>query len=374
MSGRFTQLKETQSQRAGDNSAQNQIVVHGNVSVGASSADVERLLDRAVADARLAANEVARDRIDELKAKLVESGVLVEEGVALAEPNCIAALDHAARQAGIADGADDISILAALVERRVEEHQDRIKRAAVDRAIEIIPSVSEPALVGLTALYLISVFSRSTLSPIASLKVLDRACRISLADRILPGGTDWLEHLDLLGAVRYSNDYRMVEFDNWLVTRHAWLLSPGLDKNSPEYDAAWSLASTLSARRGGATLVAAGHPFKQGFEVLPYPDIESVTKTLHSGGSDPQIDVDSAVDLAKRAWGVGQVDSDARARFLGAIPKFEMTGLADAGKWWNTIQGGFEWTEVGRLVAAANLRALSVDERIPEGAMYVHAD
>jgi hypothetical protein len=82
--------------------------------------------------------------------------------------------------------------------------QDRLIRAGISRAVKIVDEISDDALLGLTVFHAISNFIPISGDIHQGLNVLDNLFGKCIYGK-LPVGSDWLDHLDLLDAVRINS-------------------------------------------------------------------------------------------------------------------------------------------------------------------------
>jgi hypothetical protein len=193
-------------QRAGDGSQQVQVagdlvVVHGVTE--------ERALEIATDAARSVLTEYSREsaekaqpRIDEFNVRLVREMGDQQVLDALSEPAMQVLLRRAQLSASSTEREDDYELLARLVSERAKR-DTRPLRVAVDRAVQVIDSIDEPALQGLTASWALTSLVSTPADIDENLDAFESLfVQLPLDD--LPVGTSWLDDLDLLDLVRVS--------------------------------------------------------------------------------------------------------------------------------------------------------------------------
>lgn len=146
---------------------------------------------------------IANERVHKLEDRLIPKMQKYDETLkAFADPSFQFTLRNAQVSAASSERDDDYEMLAELLLHRVEYGKDREKRLGISKAIEIVDKVSEEALRGLACFY--AVVHLNIEGPIIEdgLSLLNSLYGNLLKDKELPVGYEWLEHLDLLSAIR----------------------------------------------------------------------------------------------------------------------------------------------------------------------------
>lgn len=120
---------------------------------------------------------------------------------AFADPAFQFLLKKAQLRAAITEREDDYALLSELLATHIQKGEDRKKRAAIRRAVDIVDEIDNDALCALTI-----ATALRTLAPTASdcdegLKAMEHLYE-RLPHQDLPEGYDWMEHLESLNAIK----------------------------------------------------------------------------------------------------------------------------------------------------------------------------
>ena len=130
-------------------------------------------------------------------------------------------------------------------------------------AIEIVDQVDDSALVGLSVVYALSKFSPVSVVLKEGLTVLNRLYAKIISDMSLPEGITWMEHMDLVSAIRLGSRglYTFKKCEEYFPERLSQYFMSGLPKDSDEYRDLE--ASFRSVSLGTNCLVP--HPLRPGY-------------------------------------------------------------------------------------------------------------
>ena len=194
-----------QSQSAGDNSTQ--VLASGDVIIGVSEERAREIAERAAREVvDKFADEGVRliqDRITKLDDRVIGSLIRAGRLEVFADPGFQRSFKRAQEGAAVSDVEADYDLLAGLLMDRAERGDNRSVRAGIERSIEIVDQIDDEALRGLTVFQAVQQYRSVSPSLEQGLDVLD-ALLADLIDGPLPSGADWLDHLDILDAVRIN--------------------------------------------------------------------------------------------------------------------------------------------------------------------------
>lgn len=342
----------SQSQRSGDHSsqiqAQRDVIIYQGVTEERALAIAREVAIQAMEQYALDAVAVAKDRIDELTQRLIPQ--LAEQGRlgAFADPAFQVALKHAQIGAASTERDVDYDMLASLLNDHAGRAGVRPVRASIRRAIEVVDQLDTVALRALTIhAALMSYFPGSgTLDK--GLQALEEMHFDLVGDEPLPKNRDWIEHLDVLDAVRVNTAASFRKYRDYLPPQIVGHLAVGLEVESPE------LADAMERLRlDGVRVSPVAHSLKEGFVRLPVPN-ERVLRELLERIVGPWR-VEAVTPTVMEAFKF-EVDSglvDALMDKIGHFPK-----LSEAVAWWDTAEPYFQVTPVGRVLARANASRL----------------
>ena len=202
-------MADKQSQKAGDNAQQIQtqtMVVHNHGIDEKRVREIcQEMLPRAIEAYTRDAEKTARLRIAEFESVLIARLKAMEDAwAAFADPSVQLLLVETQKAAASTERQADYELLAELLAQRTQVGEDRMSRATISGAVGIVSEVSDEALLGLTVLF---YFTRLPMPGMESIPIeLEKWNNLleQLLDSPLPQGAGWLEHLDILGAVRIN--------------------------------------------------------------------------------------------------------------------------------------------------------------------------
>lgn len=342
-----------QTQKAGDQSLQ--IQADGNVYLGVTEErahEIARMTSQEAID-RYAAegHTLIQDRIFKLDDRVI--GALVRSGRigVFADPGF--QKTYRAAQAGAAstERDEDYELLSALVVDRVLRGEDRKIRAGIARSIEIVDQVDADSLRGLTVFHLASRFRMMRANSMEdALDHLSLALGVVL-DGPLPLGLDWIEHLDILDAIRAGSGPLRPFADFFPEHALAGYLSVGVSENE-----APRLISGLDPVRGWGDMVVP-HELKPGFVRLRAIQVDVLEETAEQNGIDQR----ALKEAAESDYKFSTVDPECRTAVAALVDQRE--NLRRIGEWWDQIPLLPDVTAAGRVLARANT------ERLDEGGL-----
>lgn len=350
-----------QAQRGGQGSEQYQaardIIIHQGVTEERVRAIMQDETRRLVEEYSSEAHAAIEARIGHLDDRLLPLLADADALDAFADPALIRAYRKAQEGAAASERELDYDMLAALIAKRVESPRERPVVAGIDRAIEIMDRVDERALRGLTAAYALTTWTPTAGSIAAGLETLDGILK-RVIDGDLPPGTEWLDHLDILDAMRVGpgglGGMKTIELYYGEVLNG--YVAPGVEAPGPEFvggafpDSAW-----------GSVVV--DHELKPGYRRLntvSKADFDEKQLTYQN----PEGFNDEVISQAASVFRLGQQDETARAALRARIA--EMPHLGPFADWWDALrETSFQLTSVGRALARANCFRLDPDGYLP---------
>lgn len=357
-----------QIQKAGDNASQIQTkTLVQNIGISEErvydivSAACDKAIESCLMESRLAVEQRLNSFKDELYVIVGNQLQLFES---LREPSCAATLGAAANAAARTNSAADHQILAELLVKRFESPSDRHVATGVTKAIEIVEFLTDEELAGLTTLHVARSFTPASgdiKNGIESLAGLFDALPLDH----LPDGQDWIDDLDILGAVRFSSiaslmpfhEFQFKQLDGYTVCG----IKAGSDKEAEALD-------KLSEAGLSAELLVE-HELNPGYKRLSHryiDNFENLTLTSPSDPSKPSVGLsDSQIEAFHHICNLSQDNS--RDEVIKDNLKKEMLrypSLATLINWWDSIRLAPRLTSVGRCLASANARRLKPE--LPE--------
>lgn len=177
---------------------------------------------------------VANSRVAEFENRLLPKMEAVDGALeGTQDPSFQLLLVEAQKTAASTERPADYDLLSELLIHRFQKGENRITRAGISRAVEIVDKISDDALLGLTVFHSVSNFFPASGNILQGLDTLDRLFgKIFYGE--LPTGTEWLDHLDILDAVRI-NSYGGLKIKQYYPEMLNGYIDVGIEKNSESY-------------------------------------------------------------------------------------------------------------------------------------------
>lgn len=344
-----------QRQRGGDDSVQVQaardvVIVHGITEERAreiAATTARHAIDEYVAEGQT----IAGERIDQLDVKVVERLLHRDRLDAFGDPSFQRALRKGQIGAAATNREADFDMLAELLSDRVDRLGDRRSTAGIDRAVEVVDQLDEVALRGLTIFHAVTQWHPASGMV---LRGLDDFAELfgHLMDGELPTGSDWLEHLDILDAVRVSSITTLKPFDDFFAQSVLGYVAPGRPREISEEEAA-EIDDVFI--RG-----LVDHELREGYVRIPAVGLEELKSASSAMNAPAQTKL---IEFATTSLGLGTIDPDAKARLIEEIQsRPQLSALRD---FWTGIPAHFRPTSVGKALARANAQRLYTTGGLP---------
>lgn len=354
-------MPDKQVQKAGDNSTQIQA---GTVYVGIDEKRVREIIEEkltiALRDFTTEANITANQRSKKFNESLIKRMVQESALTAFSDPSFQILLIEAQKRAASTEREQDYDLLSELMVHRFQKDSNRIIRAGISRAVEIVDQISDEALLAITVFHSVSYFIPASGNMVNGMETLDGLFG-KVIYGILPKDNKWLDHLDILDAVRISSfgfgSTKRIE-DYWYERFDGYLRS-GIEKESEKYNEAKE------------TLAAAGlnenHLVKNNLNEK-YVKLEVLNKamiaklSMKSASGNRPITEDERIALEK-VYGLYDGNKMSKEDFINEIEKYP--NLKKLREWWNTLEEqAIQITSVGQVLAHSN--AQRIDRNLPK--------
>lgn len=312
--------------------------------------------------------EIATTRVTEFENKLMPKMHAVDGALeAFADPSFQLLLVEAQKTAASTERPADYDLLAELLIHRFQKGENRVTRAGISRAVEIVDEISDEALLGLTVLHSVTSFFPASGDILQGLKKLnDLFGKIFYGN--LPIGNEWLDHLDILDAVRISSLGRLKRIEEYYPDRLRGYVEVGIDKNSENH----KKAIEILKNNGLSPSLLVDHALNTNFVRinLDRKQINSLTLQQHfvKDGqlsivaipiSESQINaINSIYDLYKQDGGIKQQNIKQLM-----VEWDKQPNLKRLKEWWNNLNLSIQITSVGKVLAHSN--AQRCDKNLP---------
>lgn len=239
-----------QTQQAGEGSQQIQAT---NVTIinnsGPTEEQVKKIVNDLIPVAIKEYTEEARETANERIAKL-ENCILPRisqvDGMieSFSDPAFQRLLVKAEQEAAASEREADYDLLTELLVYHVQKGDNRKNRAGVLKATEIVDLIDNTALCALTIMNTVETIGPRFGDVMQGMYVLsDAYSKMEYTD--LPEGIDWMEHLELLGAIRLSRNIKLNKFEDFYARALNGYACVGIRKESDNYKTAIELLKSI---------------------------------------------------------------------------------------------------------------------------------
>ena len=227
-----------QHQKAGDNANQYQadtIIVQNGIDEKRAREICTEMFDIVRRDLSAEAYEIACRRVDEFENDLIPKMQKIDGALnAFADPSLQFMVTSAHRTAASTDRPDDYALLSELLIHRIQHGQTRATTSGISRAIEIVDKISDEALLGLSVAFAVERIRPCSGGLAQGLDTLDLLFS-NLCYSSLPKGSDWLDHLDILDAVRLSAFSGLKKLEDYYAEQMSGYCTAGILKDSEAF-------------------------------------------------------------------------------------------------------------------------------------------
>lgn len=361
-----------QNQNAGDNSQQLQadnMVIHIGINEKRAREIYQEMNLQLRSDYSQEALTIANTRLAEFENKLLPKMEAIDGALEVfADPSFQLLLVEAQKTAASTERPADYDLLAELLIHRFKKGENRIIRAGISRAVEIVDEISDDALLGLTVFHSVSSFFPASGDIHHGLDVLNNLYG-KIIYNTLPTGSEWLDHLDILDAIRVNSLGTLKKINKYYPEMLVGYIEEGIEKESENYIKAIDILE--NARLPMNLLVE--HALNSRFTRLNLSgknQIDSLTfeqQIVISGQNiiqqialteEQKNAIRSIYDLYKKDETIKQNNIKV---FMEEWDKRE--NLKILREWWDNISNSIQVTSVGKVLAHSN--AQRCDKSLP---------
>lgn len=365
-------MANKQIQEAGDNSQQLQasnMIVHIGIDEKRAREIYQEMNLQLRKDYTQEALNIANSRVSEFENRLLPKMEAVDGALeAFADPSFQLLLVEAQKTAASTERPADYDLLSELLIHRFQKGDNRVTRAGISRAVEIVDKISDDALLGLTVFHSVTYFLPASGDIQQGLNVLnDLFGKLFYCN--LPIGAEWLDHLDILDAVRVSNFGGLRKIEEYYSHMLSGYVDIGVEKNSENYNKSIALLKINSLPQNilvdhilNPDYVRISLPNKDHINSLTLQQI-SIQNGLPTIKSVPLSE--AQVNAIKSIYDLYKQDNNIKQQ---NIKKFieewdKQPNLKLLREWWDKIEVSLQLTSVGKVLAHSN--AQRCDKNLP---------
>lgn len=340
----------SQAQRAGANSIQYQ--VFGDLHTGISEERVREIFyensQEAIAKFSAESLAVANKRVEKFDENAIKK--LAKEGLleSLSDPSIQITLRKAQLGAASSEREADYEMLANLLKDRAKFGDNRTERASINRAVEVVDQLDEDALTGLSVFSAIYSLRAQGDSLEVVLDLVDQVVHQILGDKNLPTGRAWIDHLEILDAIRVFPLAGVGSFDAyWSKSYSSWLTS-GVPTGS-----AMDVEGRAALDELDAAQAVIPNVLNPGYTMYCSDIAEAFSTELPKAGWTAE-NQEKLREIGRVTYGSQNKDDSLVPAFMEMVqarPRLKILS-----EWWQTIPIAFDITAVGKVLARANVR------------------
>ncbi|MBR8844286.1 MULTISPECIES: LPO_1073/Vpar_1526 family protein [Alteromonadales] len=313
--------------------------------------------------------DIANARVSEFENSLMPKMEQVEGALeAFADPSFQLLVVEAQKTAASTERPADYDLLSELLVHRFKKGDDRIARAGIHLAVDIVDKISDEALLGLTVAHAVSSFLPSTGDAHRGLDVLN-ALFGKIFYGTLPKGQEWLDHLDILNAVRLSTFGQLKKIQQFYPEALSGYVDTGIENESENHNRAIEIFKKNNLPQG----LLVEHCFNSSFLRLPVSNrqqIDSITlqqQIIHQGQMIlvPVKLSPEQVDAIKSVYDLYSNDESERQKNIKSfmVEWDKRPNLKVLKDWWDDIPMILNITSAGKVLAHSN--AQRCDNTLP---------
>ena len=357
-----------QSQTGGDNSQQVQVGSISNLTIVNGITEqrareiYQEMNQQAISNYTRDAYSEALRRIGNLEKRFMKR---VEEvdGVldAFGDPAFQVLLREVQKRAAATEREADYQLLSELLVCHVQKGECRTNRAGINRAVEIVGDVDTNALCALTVAHAVESFIPTTGNISEGLQVLNELLS-KLMYEDLPSGNSWLDHLDLLGAVRLAAFGEMKKLCEYYSDQLSGYVCTGIERSSDVYLQAMDILTKAHINPN----ILVDNECLDGYVRLSIPSKNAI-RMLSFPSRNGRIPLaENQIEALEQVWNLYIKDStliqQSKNKFSELLSGFD--SIKKCQQWWDGIPGCFDITQVGKVLAHTN--AKRCDPRVPD--------
>lgn len=354
-----------QSQKAGDGAQQIQagtVIINQGITEERVRSVFAEMIPQALEAYTKEAYEIATQRINKLEQNVIPRITAIDGALeSFADPAFQKLLRKAQQSAAATERVDDYALLSELLVCHIEKGQQRKNRAAISKAIEIIDDIDNDALCALTLSYVVGRYYPITGVIQEGFKVLEDLFS-ELWYMEPPKNTAWIEHLDILGAVRLNQFIKLKNIKTIYTQKMNGYSCIGIKVDSEEHKKAIDILT--SARINPKVLIP--NVLLEGYVRIPVVNKESISEIEAVKGNTYRKLNEDEKNAFEKIWGLYTVDKALQEKvdnkFMEMFDSYNT--LRKLHIWWDSVPSGFEITQIGTILAHTN--AKRCDKSLPD--------
>lgn len=313
--------------------------------------------------------DIANARVAKFENSLMPKMEQVDGALeAFADPSFQLLVVEAQKTAASTERPADYDLLSELLVHRFKKGGDRVARAGIHLAVDIVDKISDEALLGLTVSHAVGSFFPATGDIHQGLDLLnDLFGKIIYGS--LPKGQVWLDHLDILNAIRISTFGQLKKIQQFYPETLSGYIDAGIEKGSDNHNKALEILKDNNLHQG----LLVEHGLNSSFLRLPISNrqqIDSLTlqqQVFHQGQliSIPMKLSQEHIDAINSIYDLYSSDANQKQKNieLFMVEWDKRPSLKVLKDWWDNIPMMLNITAAGKVLAHSN--AQRCDNQLP---------
>lgn len=231
-------------------------------------------------------------------------------------------------------------------------------KESISKAIEIVDQIDDLALIALSIVYAVSKYTPVSSNIHEGLGALNKLYGKILNKCKLPTDYAWMEHLDLLAAIRLSPSgiHSFKKLEEYIPEQLNYYFEEGLQVDSDDYNHVLEKFESLNIPLS----CLERHPLRDGYVRLNVPkDIDNIVFIMKTQQGEIKMPLSEkqkdAFRLANKiAFKTDSNNSEMKKAFWNIWDKYQ--NLKDIRLWWDKLENHFSITPVGVALANAYIR------------------
>lgn len=305
------------------------------------------------------AYRIANERVGKFEERFMPRISRVEDAMtSFADPAFQMLLRRTQQTAATTEREADYDLLSELLVCHVQKGGDRKNRAAINRAVDIVDEIDNEALCGLTVAHAILHFAPVTGLCRDGLSALNNLfSKIMYQD--LPSGREWLDHLDVLGAIRLISIAKSLKLEELYSKTLNGYICVGIKADSDNYQKAIEILEAKQVNREALVPNECLDGYYR-IAIRNKDEINDPECNMVLEGAPLSHEKQEAI---KKIFGLYSHDEvlleQAKDNFVRIWDEFE--SLRILRQWWNGISDGFAITQVGMILSQINAKRCDPD-------------
>lgn len=363
-------VESKQIQKAGDGSQQVQMV-NPTFLIGIDEKRVREVCSEIAFDTikqcTQEASNIAMERIEKFTMDLVPRMERIESDFkSFSEPSFQFELRNAQKVAASTNRESDYELLSELLVHRVEHSDERMIKASIAKAIEIVDQIDDDALCALTLVYAINNWTAVSGNITQGLDTMNKLFS-SICYRELPNRFEWVYHLDILNVVRCNSISTFKKFSEYYPICFEGYSCVGIPKNTEIYQK----AETLLKEANLPTTVLIEHELNKEYVRLNVRNRNSIKDMRIPIFVEPNTVLlrnlsEEEINVLNSIWDLYSNDAKLKEEFKKAfMEKWDsFDTLKSVRLWWESLPNSIVITPVGKVLAHAN--AQKYNKQVPD--------